>query len=91
MIHGTKDEYVETIDQRYPILVTDFDKGVFVHFLALAPVGMSLIDARAAVTSAFGEARDAGDDWDYGDVRDSLVEAGFRCVSVAVWEEGSDG
>lgn len=80
------------IDGRMPILVTDWDKAAYIHFLAMAPAGMSLPDAKRAITEAFSAARREDEDtWSYEDVREILAAAGFVCHDVAVWEENSDG
>lgn len=92
MIHGASDEYVKPLDGRYPVLITDDDGDAHIHALVLAPVGMSLEQARQSVTTAFTEATDANpEEWNYDDITDILTKRGFNCVSVSVWEEQRDG
>lgn len=92
MIHGTSDDYVKPVNGRMPVLVTDQDKReAHIHFLALAPIGMSLIDAREAVTKTFRDVVKDCDDWNYEDVRGGLTAAGFECHGLPVWEEATDG
>ncbi len=90
----TADEkYITPINGRLPIVVADGDGDAYIHFLALAPEGVSLEDARAMIEVALSEAQAAGEtdgdvspDWDYGDVKERLKAKGFLTFYVDVFE-----
>lgn len=92
MIYGTEASDVDPINGRVPVLVTDYDDDAHVHFLALAPAGVSVEDARKSITDAYSLAREENEDeWNYGDVKEILAAQGFDCHAVAVWEEQCHG
>ncbi len=81
------DEYVEPVGGRMPIVMACDDGEPGVDCLALAPVGMSLADARSEFYKAFVEAIQPN-----GMALETSLEAvGFTFHEVAMWYEQQDG
>lgn len=88
-IHGMEPTVLHLFQGRVPLLVADCDGDTHVHFVALAPKGMTLDDAMKTVTAAHAAAVDADpDEWNYDDVETRLRQARFDMFGVYVWEEG---
>jgi len=86
MIHK-EDKYVQPVGGRIPIVMAYDEDEPDVDYLALAPVGMSLADARSEFEKAFIHAsRDKDVAW-----MDELEALGFTFHNVAMWYEHQDG
>jgi hypothetical protein len=86
MIHN-EDGCVEPVGGRMPIVMACADDEPGVDCLALAPVGMSLAEARIEFGKAFVKAVRA----DGESIQDYLEAVGFTFHDVAMWYEQEDG
>ena len=93
-IYGREPETANKVKGRIPIVVTDDDGDAHIHFLALAPKGMSYEDAMKQITDCFKRLRRRhrkDGDWHYGQLQKMVKEKGFKTHSLFVWEEQDDG
>ena len=86
-MNHNEDDYVQPIGGRMPILMACDDGEPGVDWLALAPVGMSLADARSEFDKAFVKAVRA----DGESIQSYLEAVGFTVHDVAMWYEQQDG
>lgn len=87
-IHGMDPTVLHLFQGRVPLLVADWDGDAHVHFVALAPKGMTLDEAMGAVTAAHAAAVEADpDEWDYDEVETRLRQARFDTFGTYVWDE----
>ncbi len=91
-IYGSKDEYVVPINDRTPVVITDWDGDARLHGIALAPVGMKIEQARKTITDTFVEVRrENPEEWNFGDLVVKLISAGWIVHACPVWEEQTHG
>lgn len=78
---------------RVPILIIEADGSNFhVHGLALAPNGVTALQARNQITDAFAEIRRKNpEEWNYGDLFKRLEKSDYKIKRVAAWVEDVDG
>lgn len=64
----------------------------YVHFVAIAMKTRDFAVAKQRITAAFRRVKQRfPETWDYQNVADALVRAGFEIYWIPVWEEGVDG
>ena len=85
--HSVKDEYVTPINGRVPILVADGDGDAYLHFLGLAPAGMTLEGGQAEIAQMVLAAQTADpDEWNYSEIEERMKAAGWEIYHIGVFE-----